>query len=247
MTDLSVDARPLEGEIRIGHIFGRAWDVFTANFVKFVVITAIIGLPNLLFTTAGPDSAASPEYGWRVVVGIVLGFTLNMLAQAVILYIAFQYLRGQEASLGDAVQKNITRVLPLIGVLVLTGLGLTVGFLLLFIPGVMLLVRWSVAVPACVLDRTGPVASLKRSAILTKGHRWKIFGMFLLLWIVSMVVAGVIMMVTRPVGVLAGAFVGFIWTAIWSAYFNSVWVMLYHDLRVAKEGVDVEQIASVFD
>jgi uncharacterized membrane protein len=177
----------------------------------------------------------------------VLGFTLNMLAQAVILYIAFQYLRGQEASLGDAVQKNITRVLPLIGVLILTGLGLSVGFLLLFIPGVMLLVRWSVAVPACVLDRTGPVASLKRSATLTKGHRWKIFGMFLLLWIVSMVVAGLIIMVARPFGALAGVVAGFIWTALWSAYFNSVWVMLYHDLRVAKEGVDVEQIASVFD
>ena len=148
---------------------------------------------------------------------------------------------------GDCQPQSGTGFLPLIGVLILTGLGLSVGFLLLFIPGVMLLVRWSVGVPACVLDRTGPVASLKRSATLTKGHRWKIFGMFLLLWIVSMVVAGLIIMVARPFGALAGAVAGFIWTALWSAYFNSVWVMLYHDLRVAKEGFDGGPIAAVFD
>jgi hypothetical protein len=248
MTDLSVDARPLEGDIRLGHIFSRAWEIFTANFVKFIVITTIIGLPNLLFTSTG--SNAPGTFGWNIFVGLVgvlLALTLNILAQAAILYIAFQYLRGQEATLGDAVRKNIGRVLPLIGIFVLATLGVMVGFIVLIIPAFMLMVRWSIAIPACVVERLGPVASLTRSANLTKGHRWKIFGMFLLLWIVGFVFGALLAVVIIPLGTTAVIAAKFIWTTVLSAYFNSMWAMLYHDLRVAKEGVDVEEIASVFD
>jgi hypothetical protein len=31
------------------------------------------------------------------------------------------------------------------------------------------------------------------------------------------------------------------------AFYNSVIVVIYHDLRVTKEGVDIDQIAAVFD
>jgi hypothetical protein len=36
-------------------------------------------------------------------------------------------------------------------------------------------------------------------------------------------------------------------TAIYTAYFNIIVVMMYHDLRAAKEGIDTDQIAAVFD
>ena len=38
-----------------------------------------------------------------------------------------------------------------------------------------------------------------------------------------------------------------LWGALWTAYYSIAVVMTYHDLRVAKEGIDIEQIASVFD
>ena len=38
-----------------------------------------------------------------------------------------------------------------------------------------------------------------------------------------------------------------IWTAIGAAFSSVVIAVAYHDLRVAKEGVDIEQIAAVFD
>jgi hypothetical protein len=37
------------------------------------------------------------------------------------------------------------------------------------------------------------------------------------------------------------------WGALYGAFNAIAVVMAYHDLRVAKEGVDIEQIASVFD
>jgi hypothetical protein len=38
-----------------------------------------------------------------------------------------------------------------------------------------------------------------------------------------------------------------LWGALYGAYNAIAVVMSYHDLRVAKEGIDIEQIASVFD
>src|SRR5262245_15048927 len=254
MTVTPAYARPVEGELRVGHVFSTAWTIFSANFTTFFVIGLIVALPNLLLlmavpteTTAFGTTPSPAGLGWRVFVGLALATILNLMAQAVILYIAFQYLRGHSGSVGDAVQKGLARFLPILGLVFLFGLGIWVGFLLLVIPGIMLMVRWSVAVPACVLEGTGPVASLRRSAALTKGHRWKIFGIFLLVWIVSMVVAGLLGLIADQFGRTANLFANFCWTACWAAYFNSVLVMLYHDLRVGKEGVDVNQIAAVFD
>ena len=250
MTDTSIGARGIAGgDIRIGHIFGRAWEIFTANFLKFFIITMIVALPNTLLVGSISDPQTAPDGGLaaRVLIGAIIAIVLGMLTQAVILYMAFQYLRGQSASIGDAVQKALPRLLPLLGLIFLASLGWTIGLMLLVIPGIILMVRWSVSIPVCVVERLGPVASLKRSAELTKGHRWKIFGMFFLIWLISMVIGIVIGAVMGALGHVFVLVANLLWTAAWAGYFNSVWAMIYHDLRVAKDGVDVEQIASVFD
>ncbi len=38
-----------------------------------------------------------------------------------------------------------------------------------------------------------------------------------------------------------------IWNGIWGAFYAIAAVVSYHDLRVAKEGINIEQIAAVFD
>jgi hypothetical protein len=48
-------------------------------------------------------------------------------------------------------------------------------------------------------------------------------------------------------GAAATQTIGLIWDAIWTAFFAVVMVVTYHDLRVAREGVDTEQIAAVFE
>ena len=247
-------ARPAEGELRVGPIFSSSWDIFSANFVKFFIISAVVGLPDLLARLSVPlvPSVFGPPlpaegYGAPVGAGTLVTTLLNMVAQAVIVYIAFQYLRGQEAPFGVALRKGLARFLPILGCVILLSLGIAIGFVLLIIPGVMLLVRWSVAVPACVLEGLGPVASLGRSAALTRGHRWKIFGILLLIWIASLIIGSLVGLLTRPMGTTANLFGNFLWTAVWASYYGNVLVMIYHDLRVAKEGVDVDQIAAVFD
>jgi TM2 domain-containing membrane protein YozV len=89
---------------------------------------------------------------------------------------------------------------------------------------------------------------MKRSAALTKGHRWKVFGLLLLLILVSLIVAGLLQLVLMQVGSTILVLLGtLLWGALWTAFYSIAVVTTYHDLRVAKEGIDIEQIASVFD
>ena len=72
--------------------------------------------------------------------------------------------------------------------------------------------------------------------------------MILLLFIASLIVSIVIELVLRPFGNTILSFLGSLaWSAIWGAFYAIVVAVSYHDLRVAKEGMDIEQIVAVFD
>jgi hypothetical protein len=133
-------------------------------------------------------------------------------------------------------------------VMILFTLGATLGFLLLIVPGVILMVMWYVAVPACVLEKTGPVRSLGRSRELTKGYRWKVFGLILLVYVLSILGnAFGALLANTAAGMWGAAIAQLIWQGIAAGFGSVLIAVVYYYLRVAKEGVDVDQIAAVFD
>src|SRR5262245_30316282 len=169
MTDTTA---PTGREFRIGPIFTRSWSIYAANFVAFTLVAIVASLPSQL----GGDFESSVGVVRNVVV-FVVSVILYFVGQAVILYGAFQAMRGRSVVIGDGVGRAFSRFFSLVGISILVGLGVGIGFLLLVIPGIILALRWAVAVPACVVENKGPLQSMSRSAELTKGHRWKIFGL----------------------------------------------------------------------
>jgi hypothetical protein len=119
---------------------------------------------------------------------------------------------------------------------------------LLIVPAPMFAAMFFVATPVCVVERLGPLASMTRSRDLTRGHRWKVFGVVVLLTVINIVVASVLKLglvaLAGPVLAVTGLL---IWGALYGAYSALIAVVSYRDLRVAKEGIDTEQIAAVFD
>ena len=90
-----------------------------------------------------------------------------------------------------------------------------------------------------------------RSAQLTKGHRWRIFGLELLLvglLVIASILIGLLNWALSTIGgPLLGAISGLLWNTVWVAYYAVMVAVAYYDLRVCKEGIDIEQIAAVFD
>jgi hypothetical protein len=83
-----------------------------------------------------------------------------------------------------SVRETLNRVLPRLNTLTLAGLlaavGITIGFLLLIVPGLILITLWLLIVPAIMLENRGVFDSFGRSRQLVSGHGWSVFGVIVL-------------------------------------------------------------------
>lgn len=130
---------------------------------------------------------------------------------------------GRKATLSDAWTEARPRLLPLLGLTLLMSLmsaavlavGLVPGLLLGDGPGialafvgftaacvvvVWLMVRFSLAAPALMLERQSVLTSLRRSAKLVRGTWWRTFGILALTYLLVIVVALIIVI---PFGIIA--------------------------------------------
>lgn len=82
------------------------------------------------------------------------------------------------------------------GFSLLTNLAVIFGLLLLIVPGLMMLARWAVGLPALLREDLSVSEAMGRSSQLTQGNRWRILGLGLLIWtpflIVMILVGGLI-------------------------------------------------------
>ncbi len=252
-------AEPGSVEFSIGRVIGDSFGVLARNFVSFFILALLIGVLNLLYGLfyANPAalSAAPGEVDFTSVgVGGILGLVINGLTQAAIVYGTFQDLRGNKASIGECISRGLATMLPVIVATLLYAVVLAIGFALLIIPGIFVLVIWWVYVPAIVVEDRGIFGSFGRSAELTSGRRWRILGLLLVVVIIAIVV-------NMLVGVFAGiglfamssdplfglTIVEYVMTALVTAFSAVLGAVSYYYLRAEKEGIDVNEIAQVFD
>jgi hypothetical protein len=267
MTDTTGTSRRFE----IGKVISGTFSVIGRNFIPFALLAFILGgLPNLLVGVGqlwllGPYQPFSP----RMIGGTFGGGLIMLIAafvlQAAIVHATVADLNGRRVVIGESLSVGLRNCLPLIGLAILMGLGLAIGFTLLIVPGIMLAVAWSVAVPAKVVEKLGVLQAFGRSRDLTRGRRWAIFGLFVIYVIAAWIVEAAIMAGFAPFVLSKGLPT----PATMGGFTNSINVIqlvaspliatvstlvsttggavLYSELRGAREGVGPEALASVFD
>jgi hypothetical protein len=249
MTDTSATAAHFAtNDFRVGSVISRSGALLSRHFLTFFIVTVIAYSPGLLIASvqATQPVETSAALG-RALLGAVLLIVLSQLGDAIILHAAFQDMRGRPVRLVESLNVGLHRILPLIGLAFVGGFLVGLGVVLLIIPGLILYTMWLVGVPACVVERLGPWTSLRRSRELTKGHRWGVFAVALLLLFPNLGSSMIQSVLTALAGQTAGLTGQLIWTGISAAFSAVVFAVTYYDLRVIKEGVDIEQITAVFD
>src|SRR6185312_4906291 len=96
---------------------------------------------------------------------------------------------------------------PLAAVSILFGVALAIGFILLIIPGLILMVIWSVVAPVTVLERPGPFAAFGRSRELVRGNGWQVFGVIVIVFLAVAAISLGVGVVTASFGFLSRALV----------------------------------------
>ncbi|MDQ0470938.1 hypothetical protein [Labrys wisconsinensis] len=244
MTDLSYPSAE-SGAFRIGSALARAIGVLRRRPGPFLLLAAAAGLPMLLVgLSADPQRALHGPLWLAILAQMAIGF----LAQGAMVYGAFQEMRGQSFTLGESIAKCLGHIGPLLGAALLVSLGIMLGLVLLIVPGLMAMIAWFVAAPACVVERLGARDSISRSAALTKGYRWRVFGLVLVfeaIVLVPMYLASYIL--GHVAGPLSVVVLQYLFQVVGGSLAAILAAVVYHDLRQIKEGIDLDQIAGVFD
>ena len=187
--------------------------------------------------------------------GRLINVTLTILLRTFGVFMLAGFLLAFSVALMGALPKSLAWIA------ILVGLALFVGFVIIGILAIIFLVRYSLAVPALVLENLSARQALKRSVALTKGFLWRLL------------VVGVLMLIIRAVVVFLcqAPFTIFVMLATVKGAYPSVWVMIpstlvgsacgaatsplfmigfalaYYDLRVRKEGFDLQLMMSHLD
>lgn len=237
----------------IGSVLSRTLEIIAAKPVVFFGLMALPLIPNMLILAmSSPDSimrgGTNFSFG-SFVLPLLVSLFLGLIIQGAVAFAVYQVLTEDAASIAACLTRGFSRVLSLFLASLLMMLCLWIGFMLLIIPGIILMTMFFVAIPACTVERLGPVACLNRSAELTKGSRLKIFGLIIIYFVVAFIfnlLTGIIvgLITSSPTAVnLISMIVGL----LPSTFFIVMIGMSYFDLRVMSEGVDVGSLSNIFD
>jgi hypothetical protein len=164
-----------------GQILGEAWALYRAHWRHLLPIALVVYilLSLLVLLLAG-------LLGWLgVIAGVFVSLAGVFWLQGA-LAVAVADIRDGRADL--SIRDTLSRVQPRLNTLAVAGLlaaiGITVGLLLLIVPGLVLATWWAVVVPAIVLEGRGVLEAFGRSRELVRGNGWNVFGLIVLTFLV---------------------------------------------------------------
>lgn len=245
------EAEPPPGNFSAGDVISLTISNFCKTPLFYISLAYLAALPGLWLAFQYRGRNAST-------IASLLDMFISVLFMGAISYGVYQNMIGERAQLGRALLRGMSSYLSLVGVsllyflalIPLMILGALFGMLGMMVVGIVIIffaLMWSVATPACVVERLGPVNSMSRSAELTKGRRGSIFGLFFI-YMICVGVAQFLIATVFPgtLGFRGPNVAQLLVEPFFNALVQVLCATLYYQLRVAREGVSVDKLANVF-
>lgn len=248
----SVDVPASGGTLTLAQAGNLAITAFTLLGVTAVItFFANTILTGLLTVAIGQGVLGRKETlgsAWRATRSRIGALLATVLLATVFLGLGWVLAVGLSAGVGALLGAGAH--LPAVGVIVgvLGGITATVF-------AAITLVRWSLAIPVVMLEPAGPLASLRRSWRLVRRSSWRVLGILLLTELIVGIAKAIIKVpfglfsgvggFTAPqahvsvAGVIVSAIGGIIAATVTAPMLAGVVVLLYADLRMRREGMDI--------
>jgi hypothetical protein len=177
-------------QISPGAVISRIWAIYRDQFAVLLGTALVLyGLQFVVYLLIPGSGIALTILFWA----------LSILYQGIVVELVQDIQDGRrDHSIGDLIRSVEPVFWPLAAVSILFGIGLGIGFILLIIPGLILMVIWAVVAPVTVLERPGVFAAFGRSQQLVRGNGWNVFAVIVLVFL-AVAVIGV------AAGLLAGS------------------------------------------
>jgi hypothetical protein len=247
----------VEDELRVGTILVDTGRCILANFFSLFLFMSIYMIPILIliflptdFYMLMPDSWFDSEGDF--IVPLLLVYLLIVLCFGVVGTIAVlvkteAIIDGRECQLSDAFAAIYQHLFPIIGISILLILAMAISTLLLLIPFFMVICSTYVVFFARVSEGRSVLQSIERSVELTREYRWQIFGIYLVINIISSIFDWVLSLFQQVLGTEILTIVELLTTNI-NLLFTLVSAgIIFHTLRYVKEGHNTKDIETVFE
>ena len=187
----------------------------------------------------------------QLVAGLLTAIMVVLTIAACFKAVADAFL-GAEPDWRASVRFALSRLGPLLWVSILYLLGVMLGFVALIIPGIWLAIAWTLSYPALLVEDARGTRALRRSFRLVRGRWWPTFAVLLVGAILVGVIAAIVQalflapvfftesVLAVAVLTLLSSIVGY---AISTPFQAALVAVVFFDLRVRKEGLDLELLA----
>jgi hypothetical protein len=191
------------------------------------VVFVITGLVSAVLVAAAPGLA---------LIALLLSLVAGTLFTGMVVELVSDIQDGRRDHSAGELLRAAT---PVLGQLLLVGIvaaiGIVIGFVLIIVPGLILITIWSVAAPVVVLERpAGVFAALARSRELVRGNGWQVFGVIFVLFFLVIIVSSAIEIGADSAGTGAGIVARVIVGILTGPISALAAAVLYFDLRGAS-------------
>lgn len=250
---MAYQIRPLS----FGEILDRAFRVLVDNADILILISAIVWIPERFIASIGP--------AFQIIVGLIMMVAIPFLQAAVTIAVADIYLE-RRMTIEKAYRSAREIFLPFVGTYLLFYLPVfalaipagLIGYLaatgnssfgvvgvitlVVFVPAMYLMNRWSLIGPIMVVERQFGTAALRRSGALVNGVWWRTFGIAAAAGLIVQVPVGILTLIWHSIPIL-GTLLSALATSVTWAYSITVIVIYYFDRRCRVEDFDLLRLA----
>jgi uncharacterized membrane protein len=167
----------------LGDALSYGWNSYWKNVGPMVLIAIVVFAIQIVFSAIGNSS---DNAGIQIVFQLI-GSLVSLLITLGWFRVSLEITNGIKPDVGDVFKAQGYG--PFILASILFYLGALIGFILLIVPGIIFVATFGFYgfVIAQRGDGVGVIESLQRSQEITRGHRWQLFGMAIVLFLVNIV------------------------------------------------------------
>jgi len=229
-------------------ILDAAFEIYRRHFPTLFTIAAIGITPYTCAYFFAPGMPAQSLGLFYLL--LFVGVLFNLFIESALIVAASRaYLGTGDVDVADAFRTGLAHPGRVLYVTWSKGLHIGLGFVALIVPGFYMVVRYFAIPATAVLEDLPAKEAVKRSRELSEGYGKRILGVLVLAWVAYWMIAGVataigVTMLSNELGELL---VRFVVGGLAFPFIAVVETLLYYDIRIRKEGFDVELMAAELD
>jgi hypothetical protein len=246
-----VKMRPEQGirrELGFGEVFSKTFELYRQDFAKYFVLFAVVGVIMEVITSLVEHAVVLPTLPLNPTPQQTVNWFSAFLTAEVLLFIAIflvalvfapiaegtsinvaseRVVKGQ-VDFGASVKFVVSKLLSIWALSIVVGIIVFLGTIALFVPGIILAIMFSLALPVLLIENKGVLDSMSSSRQLV-GHRWgNTFAIFIVLGLIVVIPAVVVSLVSGILGGVVGPVVNGILSAFYLPLFPILMVVYYY-------------------